>query len=73
MIRLAVLALLLPLAACGSAEEPDVVLEGTDPVQSDGDLTPDASMAPEADMTPEPDLEPEPGLAPEAEMAPQNE
>ncbi len=73
MTRLAALALLLPLAACGSQEDPALVLEGTDPVQADGDLAPDASLAPTSDLAPEADLEPDAGLTPEAEMAPENE
>ncbi|OZC04044.1 hypothetical protein [Rubricoccus marinus] len=66
MIRLAALALLLPLAACGAEEDPDLVLEGADPVQADGDLAPDATLAPEAEQAPSSDLAPEAELEPDA-------
>ena len=66
------LALLLPLAACGS-DEPPVEVQGVDPVQSDGDLTPDATMAPESEQAPAGELEPETELEPAPVTEPPNE
>ena len=44
-MRYALLTVALSLAAC-AFDEPDVVLDGVDPVQTDGDLAPDATLAP---------------------------
>ena len=52
-MRYALLTVALFLSACGS-DEPDVVVDGVDPVQSDGDLEPDAGLAPDAELAPEP-------------------
>ena len=51
-MRYALLTVALSLSACAS-DEPDVVIDGVDPVQSDADLAPDETLAPES-------LEPEP-------------
>ncbi len=71
-MRYAMLTVALFLAACGS-DEPDIVIEGVDPVQSDGDLAPDATLAPappaledEAIGAPGGTLEPEATLQPSA-------
>ncbi|MEM0961046.1 MAG: hypothetical protein AAGK21_00735 [Bacteroidota bacterium] len=54
----------LMISACGP-EPPPETIEGIDPVQTDGDLTPDATLRPD-----EPDLAPDDGLAPDASLAP---
>ena len=72
LLLLAALAL-APGCADPAPEAADVTVDGVDPVQSDGDLTPDATLqpdstalAPEADITPEPDLEPDAVLQPDS-------
>lgn len=70
MTRALLLALVLPLAACGSDEEPVMTIDGVDPVQTDGDLAPDQTLEPEASLEPEATTEPEPTLEPETTLQP---
>jgi hypothetical protein len=72
-MRASLLLAALGLAACGPSDDAPVVVEGVDPVESDGDLAPDptlrpgdAGLAPEADVTPAPDLAPEGALQPDS-------
>ncbi|WP_420455903.1 hypothetical protein [Rubrivirga sp.] len=69
-MRVVLLIAALALAGCADADPPGPTLDGTDPVQSDGDLAPDADLAPTPDVAPEPDVAPDPGLAPEATLQP---
>ncbi|MGB3543086.1 hypothetical protein [Rubrivirga sp.] len=62
---------LLALAACTS-DDPAVVLEGADPVQTDGDLEPDATVQPDADLEPQRELTPD-DMEPETDLAPDSE
>ena len=56
-MRYALLTVTLSLAACAS-DEPDVVLDGVDPVQTDDDLAPDALDAPGGTLEPDATLQP---------------
>ena len=68
--RATLLVVALALTGCADADPPGPTLEGTDPVQTDGDLAPDADLEPAPQMAPERDVAPDPGLAPEATLQP---
>lgn len=66
MTRVFLLALAFSLSACGS-DEPELTIEGVDPVQTDGDLAPDQNLEPSSTLEPAATLEPESTLEPDAD------